>query len=284
MSKMILMQGLPASGKSTRAQEIIKESGNAFRINRDLLRTMLHFDKWSGTNEAITKMVARGIAKELLGHRVNVIIDDTNLYAGTVQSWKDLAKETDSSVEIERLYTDYETCIERDSNRGKRVGAHVIYQMAMENGLIPSSRFVVCDIDGTLADLSRRRHFVATEKKDWKGFFSEMFLDGFMGDVWRQVRDCGCDVILVSARPEEYRAVTQNWLDKYGLTEGIQYKTLIMRRDGDKREDSEVKKDILEKHFKGHEIVKVFDDRPRVIRMWREAGLDVVDVWEGIEF
>ena len=42
MSKMVIMQGLPASGKSTRAEEIERSMGNAVRINKDLLRTMLH--------------------------------------------------------------------------------------------------------------------------------------------------------------------------------------------------------------------------------------------------
>lgn len=285
MSKLTLMRGLPASGKSTRAMEIMKESGNAVRVNRDLLRTMLHFDKWTGANEGITKAVARGIARELLRDNVSVIIDDTNLYEGTVQSWKDLAKEMDAKVEIENLETDYRECIERDYGRQNKVGQHVIYQMAMENGLIPPSMFVICDIDGTLADLTHRRHFVEGEKKDWKGFFENMFFDKFRHDVWGQVKAVSnSGVILVSARPEDYRQTTQAWLDKHGLSEGAQYKTLIMRRSGDKREDSEVKKDILERYFKGHEVVKVFDDRPRVIRMWKEAGLDVVDVGDGVEF
>jgi len=32
------------------------------------------------------------------------------------------------------------------------------------------------------------------------------------------------------------------------------------------------------------DIVKVYDDRPSVIRMWREKGLEVEDVGAGVEF
>lgn len=58
---MYIMQGLPGSGKSTKAEEIVEHDGkgNTVRLNRDLLRTMLHFDKWSGRNEGITKDVRR---------------------------------------------------------------------------------------------------------------------------------------------------------------------------------------------------------------------------------
>ena len=31
-------------------------------------------------------------------------------------------------------------------------------------------------------------------------------------------------------------------------------------------------------------IFMVFDDRPSVIRMWRENGVKVVDVGDGVEF
>lgn len=39
-----------------------------------------------------------------------------------------------------------------------------------------------------------------------------------------------------------------------------------------------------DKYLTGLEILKVFDDRPSVIRMWRENGLLVEDVGNGEEF
>jgi FMN phosphatase YigB (HAD superfamily) len=32
----------------------------------------------------------------------------------------------------------------------------------------------IFDIDGTLADISHRLHFIQQEPKDWRGFYSEM--------------------------------------------------------------------------------------------------------------
>ena len=293
MSKMIIMQGLPASGKSTKAKELMESMGNAVRVNKDLLRTMLHFDKFTGKNEGVTQSVARGLVADLMAANMPVIVDDTNLNPRTLQSWKDLAKEMGAKVEIVRVATHYEECIERDRLREKRVGAHVIYQMALQYDLVPlNQEFVVCDIDGTLASLEHRLHFlyedpanlVPKAKKDWDGFFGAMEDDGFRREVWDQVVACGKKVILVSARPDTYREETDWWLAKHGLNEGMEYETLIMRRGGDSRDDDLIKKEIAEKYFAHQKIVKVFDDRPRVIRMWCELGLDVVDVGTGREF
>lgn len=38
MSKLIVMRGLPASGKSTIAQGRMVNDGNTIRVNKDLLR------------------------------------------------------------------------------------------------------------------------------------------------------------------------------------------------------------------------------------------------------
>jgi hypothetical protein len=59
-----------------------------------------------------------------------------------------------------------------------------------------------------------------------------------------------------------------------------------MRRGGDHRPDDMVKEEILALLPK-ERIVKVIDDRPRVIAMWKKHGLDVMEVnqeaWVGKE-
>lgn len=73
-----MMRGLPASGKTTRAKQLVSENKDTIRVNRDLLRTMLHFDEWNAKNEEITVDVAQLIAADQLLKEKNVIIDDTN--------------------------------------------------------------------------------------------------------------------------------------------------------------------------------------------------------------
>lgn len=294
MAKLKLLQGLPASGKSTRAKEIVGQ-GNWIRVNRDLLRTMLHFDKWTGKNEAITVEAEKSLVLAMLWKGKNVVVDDCNLGQRNIEMWKSVvdAANTEDGVkatfEIERIETHWFDCIKRDLERENSVGKDVILNMAIQHKLYekPAKGFVVCDLDGTLCDISHRLHYVKRpegEKKDWKSFFEEIGDDDMRKDTYDRVAGFikdGYEVILVSARPDTYRKATKDWLKKYPF---FQYTALLMRRGDDKRPDTEVKKDIYERYLKGYKIHKVIDDRPSVIRMWREQGLDVIDVGGGVEF
>lgn len=291
MSKMIIMQGLPASGKSTRAKELIQTMGNSVRINKDLIRTMLHFDKFTGPNEGQTRDAARVLAKHFLSYGMNVVIDDTNLNPGTMESWKGLAKEMDAKIEYQRIETPVEECVARDIIREKKVGRHTIIKMALQyQDYLKGEKVVVCDLDGTLCDISHRLHFVKNipegGKKDWKGFFGGIADDVVRTEVLDKLlkyEEEGNKIFLVSARPEDYREQTEAWLEKAFKGYNLAH-VLIMRNAGDKREDTEVKSDIYDKYLKNLSITKIIDDRPSVIRMWREKSLDVDDVGGGQEF
>lgn len=293
MSKMIIMQGLPASGKSTRAKEIVEAEGNTVRINKDLLRTMLHFDKFTGKNEGATRDAARVLAKHFLSlphGGANVVVDDTNLNPGTLQSWKDLAKEVGAKIQYERIETPYHICLQRDRDREKHVGDHVITGMALQYGFYPKpdKGVVLCDLDGTLCDIKHRLPFVKNipegGKKDWKSFFAAIPKDKVRQDVLEMVQGYaskGHQIFFVSARPDTYRGPTEKWLfENYAAP----YAGLIMRPGHDSRDDELVKGEMYDKYFSKFPTEAVIDDRPRVIRMWRAKGLNVIDVGAGVEF
>lgn len=259
------------------------------RINKDLLRTMLHFDKFTGPNEGKTRDAARTLAKLFLtgaNGGTNVIIDDTNLNEGTMQSWKDLAKECGAKIQHENVETPYHECLKRDAEREDRVGAHVITGMALQYGMypVPEKSVVLCDLDGTLCDIKHRLPFVKGEKKDWKSFFAGIPQDKAREDVLEMVQGYaskGHQIFFVSARPDTYREQTAKWLfENYTAP----YSALIMRSSRDTRDDELIKGEMFDKFFSKFKIEAVIDDRPRVIRMWKERGLNVIDVGEGVEF
>lgn len=152
-----------------------------------------------------------------------------------------------------------------------------------------SKRNAICfDIDGTLADVTHRRHFVTTKPKNWKAWNSAMtndpsnsavalvfqaldyFTENFMNDT---------DIIIVSGRSDEYRPQTEEWLSK----NGFEYSALYMRKHNDHRDDVIVKGEIADEIEKTHNIMMVFDDRPRVVRSWQKRGIFTFDVGQGCE-
>lgn len=143
-------------------------------------------------------------------------------------------------------------------------------------------KIILVDIDGTLADISHRRHHIEGKRKRWRKFFQAMNRDLPIAEVAAKVRRLSQDhtIILVSGRPEDYRDLTEQWLKKYR----IPYRELYMRKTGDYRSDTVVKQEILDSHLNKEDIELVLDDRPSVIRMWRENGLEVEDVGDGIDF
>jgi phosphoglycolate phosphatase-like HAD superfamily hydrolase len=148
-------------------------------------------------------------------------------------------------------------------------------------------RIVIFDIDGTLADASHRTHLVREKPKNWPRFFDLMVHDPVHEHVATFLRMLvdfpdKYEIILVSGRGEEYRKETEGWLEKHGLT----YRALYMRPAKDSRGDDIVKEEIYKRELEPHKnrILCVFDDRPRVIRMWRKHGIKVLDCGDGIEF
>lgn len=131
-------KGLPASGKTSWARDIVldNEPGKAVRVNRDLLRTMLHFDRFGGRSTEATTEWARDRVIELAmwNQYVDIIIcDDTNLDPSVMSRLRALVERGGFEFRVQD-FTDVpiEVCIARDANRvGKaKVGADVIRGMA----------------------------------------------------------------------------------------------------------------------------------------------------------
>jgi predicted kinase len=134
LATLVVTLGLPGSGKSTMAAAWVDEdkAGRA-RVNRDLLRIMLHGGRL-GTDaqeEMVTEVQNAGVFA-LLCRGVDVVVDDTNLRPGVVTTWRGLAARAGARVEIWDLtVVPLEECIRRDAQRTgpARVGEAVIRDM-----------------------------------------------------------------------------------------------------------------------------------------------------------
>jgi len=141
---------------------------------------------------------------------------------------------------------------------------------------------VIFDADGTLCDVGHRLHFLASDPKDWQSFHDGIANDTpiepvtwiakLINDSKNRVDGVGQRhaVLIVTARHETYRAMTEKWFADHGVT----YDRLYMRADNDRRPDHDVKADILQQIVAdGYDPFLVFDDRPEVVAMWRDWGI-----------
>ena len=140
---------------------------------------------------------------------------------------------------------------------------------------------IIFDIDGTLADCSHRRHFVASKPKNWKAFNAGMEKDTLIKPV-AKILDALIEshnaIIISTGREEIYKDNTIRWLGD----NNIFYHALYMRKAGDYRTDDIVKGEMLDQMIAdGYNPVVAFDDRDRVVKLWRSRGLICAQVAEG---
>ncbi len=185
--------------------------------------------------------VNRDIAEMILNHRRGSIIETYDHY-----SYLD---------EMKEAMNKWGSHLEQLSRRAKKQPAAIV------------------DIDGTISDPTHRLHFIKTRKKDWKAFFEEMQHDPPFKESIKKVKDLhdsGLCILVVSGRPEDYRATTKRWLNKHLPFENHQ---LFLRKNGDHRPSHLVKKEILRTLQEEFEIKIALDDRPEDIDMYTSEGL-----------
>lgn len=126
--KLIILQGLPASGKSTWAKEYqAAEPTTRVIVSRDSIRHS-RGQYWVPKQEPyITRLEEVAVMTGLeMGYEV--ILDATNLNPEHLQKWSALASKYDATVEKVHFNTPVDVCIAQDMNPNRihRVGSAVI--------------------------------------------------------------------------------------------------------------------------------------------------------------
>lgn len=137
------------------------------------------------------------------------------------------------------------------------------------------------DIDGTLADCSHRLHHIQKQPKDWRSFFAGCLDDAPIAHIVQlaiTLWNADQHIVYVSGRSSECMAQTQAWL----ATNKLPGSALYMRKEGDHRDDDIVKAELLDQILAdGWQPIMAFDDRARVVKMWRSRGIPCAQVAEG---
>ena len=294
MSKIIVLQGVPASGKSTWAKKYVKDHPDTVIVCRDSIREGTG-TYWNPDHEDYISVIEEVSIRTAITAGLDVIIDATNLNHKTIEKWNGLAKSTGSEIEFKLFEISYEDALKRDEQRkndgSRAVGKDVIRRffknyfpeqlskfvddrpIAQSDYSLPS--VVICDIDGTVALRNGRSPYDLTK-------VSGDTFDPRMNYILSYFMDTGVKVIFVSGREgtAQCKRDTTQWIcnnigrrDKWDI---------IFRTEGDHRNDSVVKEEIYDQYIKDkYNVIAVFDDRDRVVKMWRDKGLLCCQVYYG---
>lgn len=138
MAKIIICQGLPASGKTTMAKEWVSEDPtHRVRFNRDDIRNMLG-TYWVPSREGLINSIYDSFMNEAMLAGYDIVIDNMNLNDKTIKEIKEYVEEFNNWIKLSPADIHYdiefkkfldvplETLLERDSKREHPTGEKVI--------------------------------------------------------------------------------------------------------------------------------------------------------------
>ena len=125
---LILLCGIPGSGKTTYAKNYIKLNNNTVHLSSDAIRKELYGDENIQGNPGDVFSLMQKRAIEALNNGHDVIYDSTAMTRkdrqGIISVCPKFAK-----IECHIIWAPIEVCIERDSKRERTVGKEVIDRM-----------------------------------------------------------------------------------------------------------------------------------------------------------
>lgn len=297
-----LMTGLPASGKTTRALELVAKG--ARRVSLDDLHEML-----DGTGRRLTPRrkddliaLQRRVIYRLVRDGYDVVVDNDHLTEEIPRGIRRYVGANAHYEVIDLTDVSLDECIARDAARaasGERsVGAKSIRRAAKKladerlrgyklnakslNHAAQAQAYVtpepytrtdlpevvICDIDGTVAlNDGHRGHHDYDKVIDDKPKAKVIELVQLLATQF--------PIVFISGRQDGCRSETELWLKEHV---GVDFE-LYMRKEGDKRPDYVVKSEIFDEHLRDHvSIHLVLEDRDQVVRLWRDIGLTCLQV------
>lgn len=141
----------------------------------------------------------------------------------------------------------------------------------------------IFDLDGTLALCEHRLHHIQKTPKDWRAFFAACGEDkpcrGLI-DIAHTLARGGAEIRIWTGRSDEVREETVAWLGRHQVPFG----ELRMRPAKDHSQDDDLKLEWLRELFltpASERLAGAFEDRTRVVEMWREHGVPCFQVAAG---
>lgn len=285
-------------------------------LGKERLQQYFNYGQDIQIEQLVTEIQEKEIARHLIKNH-KIIIDNTNLKKKYIQDYINVIldiKENLDDVEIKTFYIDIDEALKRNLNREEKFISEKVIRKQYEQFLSyknidlnfenkqtrkkkewnyasfdiekyvdkkeNSNHYIICDLDGTSA------HRDVLEKRSGHLFmrnfygYSECQFDKpdiVVSEILKSMYNSGFKIIFVSGRKESSRKFTESFIkNKLSFFKG-EYQ-LFMRKDRDNRSDDIVKYEIFNEHLRSLSgIFCVFDDRKRVIAMWEELGIKVLN-------
>lgn len=299
--RFYIFRGLPCSGKTNFAKEMINLDPWIVRVNKNEIAQML-FQKTSNLDrlqEDNIKLIQKSSIETALRAGLTVIDDNYNLKADDVKSLYTLGNKNGVKADVISFETSVDSCVQRDSNRENSVGEFFIRDLAarfMKKGLLTKEpenvglptfagkrhvpnpnlpKAIWLDADGTFfsMDPAVRSPFE----------FDKVHLDLVNHHIADLVKACVKDnykVVVMTGRDEICREAT--W--KAFVDAGVTPDDMFMRPNGSKEiPDNEIKYHMYWEHVAHkYDIRFALDDRQAVVDLTREVlGIPVLQVAPG---
>ncbi len=290
---VVIVRGLPGCGKTTWAREWVEEQpATRARVSRADIDAMAG-GEWTLERALQTR---DAVMSALLRQGRDVVVDDSHLSETSMQSVLAVARVHEATILVyDMTNISLDEVLRRNANRDRPVPEDVIagYYRTFVRGEkfplpVPALTEVeepvpyvpvegiptyLVDIDGTVALRGERGPY------DWDRVDEDRpnepvirLLEALDGTSLFQF-------VFLSGRPEVCREATEKWLATHV---GVEWGRLFMRDTGDNRPDNEVKQEIFDREIRErYNVVGVFDDRNKVVAMWRSLGLPVFQVADG---
>jgi len=300
--KILLLCGIPGSGKTTWKLKFLHENEGWVSVCRDDFKYGLRNVGWLDAKgeSFVTELVEQTIIRAIK-NKYNVIVDQTNVNLERLNILVSFCEKL-ADVEFKLFPISFESALERDSNRERKVGKEVMEKMYKNYLNLFNSNFdfserkkkpyiaenieyntnpfsslsvktVLFDIDGTISHAQGKR-----DPYDWSKVDLDV-VDEKMRETILAYHYLEFIIIIVTGRDSSAREKTEKWL----FNNKIPFDHLFMKAENDYRKSPITKKEIYENNIKNKfNVLCVYEDRYKDTEMWRELGLKCYQVDNGM--
>lgn len=295
--------GLPGSGKTTLAREMVAASGGKMvMVSRDDIRRGMgtNLDSDGELGWMITQIQEEQI-RLALKQGLDVVSHDQNLKMQYRRRLRNVADSVGAEyTQVELTDVPLHVCLDRNAKRdGHQVPEEYItaqYNKYIKNNKNPmpfpepktfvglgfetyvpdttKPKAVLVDIDGTVAI-----HEGVRGPYDTSRYHLDLPNRPIINMIQQEAYDLRNLIVFSSGRDEKFREVTMDWLYREVK---VPINGLFMRPLNDKRNDAIVKLELFDQNIRNHfNILRCYDDRNRVVSAYRTIGLTVLQVADG---